>query len=525
MNEKPSSDLASHPLRESTESLLSSPQAISANVSRAAFFRLIAAAAIVLLVMLGSAALWTHEGRWAVICREMMRSGDFFHPYELDRPYYYKPLVSYWLMIGFAQLLGGLDEWALRLPGVVAGLLSVLLTRRLGRRLFGETTGHFAGWMLVGCLFFVYWSRVASSDMLNVAAILAVAAWYAERRDRPGFVTHAGFFLLLGLGGLMKGLIAPVIAILFILPDLLSHGRWRPHLRPSLLPAALIGAAVYLTPYALSTLIGGPAPGTGGGSGLRQAFRETVVSFFKPYDHAEPVYTYFLYLPVYLLPWTLFLPAVVRSRARRWKETGHDEKWIVASCILIFAFLTLSRTRRSYYVLPLLPFTVLFIADVIVSEHPAGGRLWNWAKGAAVACWLGMAVWFATITPMPSAVGGVRILAEDVQKSAVQRSAWSVWQVVLVDAPPAVAFYLDPADQPRRMHLDDPELATFLRVHPRTVLVTRAKHAPEAARMIDDPIVIKERYLPELKKWLGRFAPDENELLVAIMPGKFVGGR
>ena len=47
----------------------------------------------------------------------------------------------------------------------------------------------------------------------------------------------------------------------------------------------------------------------------------------------------------------------------------------------------------------------------------------------------------------------------------------------------------------------------------------------EAARMVDDPVVIKERYLPELKKWLGRFAPDENELLVAIMPGKFVGGR
>src|SRR5438045_1472680 len=77
---------------------------------------LLAPAALLILIMPGASSLWAHEGRWAVICREMMRSGDYVHPYLFDEVYYDKPLLSFWLMIGVARVFGGLSETAMRLP-------------------------------------------------------------------------------------------------------------------------------------------------------------------------------------------------------------------------------------------------------------------------------------------------------------------------------------------------------------------------------------------------------------------------
>src|SRR5579862_323626 len=188
---------------------------------------LMATAAVLLLLFPGAASLWTHEGRWAVICREMMRSGDYFHPYLFDEEYFDKPLLSYWLMIGCARIFGVLNETTMRLPGIAAGLLAIFSTVRIGTRRFGAAAGLTAGWLLATSFFFLYWSRQACSDMLNLAAIIAATAWYTERRDRPGFVTSAVTFLILAVGALMKGLIAPALAVLAILPDLVEGGRRR----------------------------------------------------------------------------------------------------------------------------------------------------------------------------------------------------------------------------------------------------------------------------------------------------------
>src|SRR5438093_12551361 len=69
---------------------------------------LLAVSTVVLLGRLGTAELWTQEGRWAAICTHMIDSGDYGHPYLLGEPYYDKPLLSYWLMIGAAPIPGRL---------------------------------------------------------------------------------------------------------------------------------------------------------------------------------------------------------------------------------------------------------------------------------------------------------------------------------------------------------------------------------------------------------------------------------
>src|SRR5262245_54739120 len=106
---------------------------------------LFAAAALILFLRPGGSSLWTLEGRTAVICRERMRTGDYFHPYLFDDEYYAKPLLPYWMVIGAARMTGSLDEVAMRLPGIVAALLAVFATWRIGHRLFGPSAGIAAG--------------------------------------------------------------------------------------------------------------------------------------------------------------------------------------------------------------------------------------------------------------------------------------------------------------------------------------------------------------------------------------------
>jgi 4-amino-4-deoxy-L-arabinose transferase-like glycosyltransferase len=146
--------------------------------SSSGIYWLLAAAAAVLLVKLGAAELWTLEGRWAAVSARMLRSGDYLHPYLYGGAYYDKPLVSYWLMITAARIAGRLSETALRIPSALSGILSVWLLYRIGKRRFDAPTGLIAGFLLITCYMFVFWGRVASADMLNVAGTLAAVAWY-----------------------------------------------------------------------------------------------------------------------------------------------------------------------------------------------------------------------------------------------------------------------------------------------------------------------------------------------------------
>ena len=161
--------------------------------------------------------------------------------------------------------------------------------------------------------------------MLNVAGTLATVTWYFERRDRPTFLDFAVFFVLIALTCLMKGLIGSVVPALLILPDLLRDRRWGVLLRASLVPAALIGAAVYLAPFLASSLT---QPSSYTQSGLKMVFRENALRYFDPFDHQAPVYIYFLQLPVFLIPWAALLPFAVWRLVRHWRDVPEASRWL-----------------------------------------------------------------------------------------------------------------------------------------------------------------------------------------------------
>ena len=113
------------------------------------------AAVVLFFVFLGSTEFYGSEQRWAEVTREMLLSGDFFHPRINGELYYDKPLLGYWVIALLSFLSGTLNEWTVRIPAAVAGLIGLGATVFIGRKLWSRRVGLSAGWLLLTSYGFV----------------------------------------------------------------------------------------------------------------------------------------------------------------------------------------------------------------------------------------------------------------------------------------------------------------------------------------------------------------------------------
>jgi 4-amino-4-deoxy-L-arabinose transferase-like glycosyltransferase len=397
---------------------------------------------VLLLFMLGGRELWTQEWRWADIALEMLYRHDYLHPYLANHAYYDKPLVSYWLMILSAKLLGSLSEFALRLPSALAGILSVWCSYKLGLHFSNRRVGLLAAWMLLTTYYFIFWARTANADLLNLAGTLLALVWYFDKKYQPSFMNYAMFFLILAVTSLCKGLLGAVIPLLVVSVDVSLEQAWRRHFNRQFILALWLGVIIYLIPFSLSAYL--PAPGYTQ-SGLMQVFRENVLRFVAPFDHKGPLYTYLVYLPIYLIPWTLFFIPALLTLAKRWNDLNAKQRQLYWTLLAIFVFFTLSGSRRNYYTLPMVPFAILITADWILAQggiFTKRNSLAAWTAGIAYSLFF---ILFVVLQPIYYSVGGIRDFAAKVHEQAEGIKPWPTWQVILLDARSKVAFYLKPS--------------------------------------------------------------------------------
>ena len=406
------------------------------------FFYLLVASIILLSTALGGHDLWTQEHRWADIVSGMFYRHDFLHPYLDNNDYYDKPLLSYWLIAVFAKLSGGLTAAILRLPSMLAGLLAIWSIYFLGIELKDKSFGLLAGWLLLTTFYFVFWARVSSADMLNLAGSLFAIAWYFKKRHAATFFDYVVFFIAIALTALCKGLIGVVIPVFALIVDMLLTHSLKRHLRFSMFFAALIGGMIYLVPFVASSYFSNHAYHE---NGLYLVYRENILRYFQPFDHQGPIYTYLLYLPIYLLPWTIFLVPAIFSVATRFKSLTISSQWIAWTLLALFVFLTLSGSRRSYYVLPLVPFAILLIADWIVCL--SSGMLLQGQRGKTlgmmvVLFWIVLWMTLDIVPAWYDSQSGAPQFAALLKKESSAIRPWSAWHIVMLDAESKLNFYL-----------------------------------------------------------------------------------
>lgn len=396
-------------------------------------------AIISIFTFLGAKEIWTQEWRWANIAHQMMIRGDLFHPYLAGHDYYDKPLLSYWLIISVSLIFKQLSIWAIRLPSAIAGLLTILCTYEITLKLSSRRTAMIAAWLLTSTGYFIFWSRVGNTDMLNIAGILLALLWYFKRRDNTGFFSYLIFFIIIAIASLMKGLIAPAVIFIALVPDFLYGKRWKQHLRPSFFIAAIIGLAIYLTPFILSRYIN---PTHYQESGLWLVFKENVLRYIKPFDHKGPWYLYFEYLPLAIAPWILFTIPALLTFPFRWHRLTLNSRWYFWSFVLIFLFFTFSGSRRNYYILPMIPFAILFTADWLSEQAEKKNAINRWAGILVMIIALLVMFVFAVAMPLYYYNGGPSTFATQIKQTATKMQPWDKWQVQVLATNNNLTYYL-----------------------------------------------------------------------------------
>lgn len=319
-------------------------------------------ACVLAFFALGDRPLRGAEGRWASIIREMLFTGDYFHPTINGEPYFDKPLVTYWLIATLAFISGTLNELVVRLPSAIAGVTSVWATLRVGRQLWSPAVGRIAAMILLTSYGLISQSRLAAADTENLATVMLAILWYWSRRDKFNFTTFLVLYLIVFSGSLCKGPVAAVVTAIGILPDALAGKRWKAFLRPASLCALTIGIALYFVPFIWSSKTN---PASYHSSGLALVWQENIQRFFSPFDHKAPMYTYIHSVPLLILPWAPLFIAALITGVKYFARLDKHAHWLIKVIGLIFIFFTLSGSRRSYYILPIIPFCALLTAVIL----------------------------------------------------------------------------------------------------------------------------------------------------------------
>ncbi len=324
---------------------------------------------------LGLPQLGKAEGRIAEVVREMLLRRDYFHPTCLFTPYVTKPIIPYWFVIGVYKIRGILDEFTLRIPVAISVLLSALSIFILSKRLFGIAAAYVSTAIFFTSYGVLIWGRLAAPDMLNVLFITVSVTFYWFIRDKENPFLFLFLGVIVALSGHMKGLVGVVIPLLLIGIDIVFSRRFFLFLRPRVIGAFLLGLFLYVIPFLLSKI----TSTTSGYNWISMAIHESVTRAIKPFDHKGTPFMYLEFLPIWMLPWTpIFLLSIIIF-FKRLKELPYEAKWLGLSILAIFFLFTLAGSRRSYYILPILPFCAIFIGLIFELEKSLKDSLTKWA--------------------------------------------------------------------------------------------------------------------------------------------------
>ncbi|MGB8411775.1 MAG: glycosyltransferase family 39 protein [Candidatus Binatus sp.] len=342
-------------------------------------------AAILFFARLGARALWSSEFRWAEIAREMLVTHNYFWPTINGHVYYDKPLGSYWLVIFSTPLTGGLNEAATRIPCAIAGLLAVAILMLLVRRLYDARTAILAGVILATSFSFVFFSRNASADVETLTGELAALLLFNHNEERGGGLWVVGLWLIMAATSLTKGLLGFALPLLVIgvysclrdgvvpfyeaisrgslverIRRLVERNRW--FFNWYTVVAVALGGVVYYLPFQISSRL------MGSEKGLQMVYRENVVRFFHPFDHRGPIYLYVYVVFGLMAPWSALLPAALvetHGLRRAGAEPARADRFALVYFWATFIFFTVSGSRRSYYILPILPAAAILVARTL----------------------------------------------------------------------------------------------------------------------------------------------------------------
>jgi 4-amino-4-deoxy-L-arabinose transferase-like glycosyltransferase len=349
------------------------------------------------------------EPRYAEVAREMFARHDWITPTLGGHPWFEKPALLYWLMIGSYRALG-VNEYAARMGPAICGLLTAAFVYWLGKSVeradAAETKSatHLGNWsalVYLSSFGAIAFSRAASFDILLTMTLTGALScffiWHvATANGRTTRWLLVAFYFFVGLSLLAKGLVGIVLPVGIIAAYFLMRREWpnKGFLLSLLwgLPFALLVAASWY----------GPMIYRHDGTFIDQFIVQHHFARFlsNKYHHPQPFYFYIPIISLMTLPWIVVMIASFVS-SRRWSWRGKSPidlmrtfafVWVIVPLV----FFSLSRSKIPGYVLPALPALALLIGERInCFLHASRGRLVIRLTGALLLIGATVGAWYA----------------------------------------------------------------------------------------------------------------------------------
>jgi len=362
---------------------------------------------IVFFTNLGGPKLWDRdEPRNAGCALEMMQANDWIVPRFNQQLRSHKPVLLYWLMISSYSVFG-VSEFSARFSSAILGVLTVLLTYDIGRRLFGNIAALWAGLVLSTTVMFTVASRAATPDSPLIFSVI-LGLWlyvlfsFEQSEDadvaKPRYYPRHWWQVMLvyaafGLAVLSKGPIGLILPTAIMGMFLLIHrlsplertGTWRDwvfHLLRPFNPVHFIRTVGFMRPLLAVTacaIVSVPWY-------LQVASRDFnwITGFFFEHNfnraitafegHSGPPFYYMLAICIGFFPWSVFFAPMIWDLTKNLhRESKERAGLIFCSCwalVWLIAF-SIAQTKLPSYITPMYPALALLFGVFVrrVSEQ------------------------------------------------------------------------------------------------------------------------------------------------------------
>lgn len=311
-------------------------------------------AALITLPGLWVGTLWDNsETAYGEVAREILLTHDWIVMHLNGVPYFVQPPLYFWLGAAFALLFGP-TAFAMRLPSALATIALGAFTGYAIARRAGTRAGIYAAVILSTSLMQAVIGRLAIMDALLDLAVAMSILWWFESLE-TGRARYAIYgWIAAAAGFLAKGFVAPVVALLTIVPFYLWNRRFvaMPRLSAS---GWIAGAAIFVAliiPWPLALVLHYHL------FPLEKLIGEYTIGRYTSVveNQSGPIW---YYVPVIILgffPWIAFLPMALVYAVRQVRENAAVPEltplvrlavlWVVMP-LLFFSF---ARTKLPNYV-------------------------------------------------------------------------------------------------------------------------------------------------------------------------------
>jgi 4-amino-4-deoxy-L-arabinose transferase-like glycosyltransferase len=318
----------------------------------------------------------------AEAAREMLQRHDWVTLYTDGLRYLEKAPLMYW-GLAISYKIFGISNWSTRLPLMLSVLALTLATYHLGRYVYPELGGLYAGTALITSLGLFVYTRFLIPEVL-VTLWLTLGYYLVLRaleEEQPGRLVCWGFAAVSALNVLTKGLIGlifPVGAIFLFLLLTRKLGKLR---KLHLVSSSLVFLAI-AAPWHILAALRNPAQGEARGFLWFYFINEHLMRFLgkrvPPGYDTVPLAIFWALLVIWLFPWSAFLPQAICHVPVRWRQlrgeagsrlhrTQLANLLFLLWALVILVFFSFS-TRQEYYTIPALPAIALLVGSWLARE-------------------------------------------------------------------------------------------------------------------------------------------------------------